>query len=80
MAHLLRITEVRDTLESQGADDGHQGQQARGQENHPGGPGQQQDVPVISEEFRIIKRGEIILTIFSNLSLPTLICMKTKVL
>ena len=78
MAHLLRITEVRDTLESQGADDGHQGQQARGQENHPGVPRQQQDVPVISKVFRIC--GEIILTIYSNLSWPTLICMKTKVL
>ncbi len=78
MAHLLRITEVRDTLESHGADDGHQGQQARGQENHPGVPGQQQDVPVVSKVFRIC--GEIILTIYSNLSLPTLICMKTKVL
>ena len=76
MAHLLRITEVRDTLESQGADDGHQGQQPRGQEDHPGVPGQQQDVPVISKVFRIC--GEII---NSNLSLPTLICnMKTKVL
>ena len=64
MAHLLRVAEVRDGLESQGADDGHQGEQARGEEDHPGMSGEQQDVPVIRKIFRIIKRGEII---FDNL-------------
>ena len=45
MSHLLRITEVRDGLEREGADDRDQGEEARGQEDHPGVPGQQQDVP-----------------------------------
>ena len=45
MSHLLRITEVRDGLEREGADDGDQGEEARGQEDHPGVPRQQQDVP-----------------------------------
>ena len=44
-SHLLRITEVRDGLEREGADDGDQGEEARGQEDHPGVPRQQQDVP-----------------------------------
>ena len=45
MSHLLRITEVRDGLEREGADDGDQGEEARCQEDHPGVPRQQQDVP-----------------------------------
>ena len=45
MSHLLRITEVRDGLEREGADDGDQGEEARGQEDDPGVPRQQEDVP-----------------------------------
>ena len=45
LCYLLRITEVRDGLQRQGADDGDQGEEARGQEDHPGVPGQQEDVP-----------------------------------
>ena len=45
LCYLLRITEVRDGLQRQGADDGDQGEEAGGQEDHPGVPGQQEDVP-----------------------------------
>ena len=45
LCYLLRITEVRDGLQRQGADDGEQGEEARGQEDYPWMPRQQEDVP-----------------------------------
>ena len=43
--HLLRIGEVRERVESDGADDGEDGEDSTRQEYHPGIPAQQQDVP-----------------------------------
>ena len=45
LCYLLRIAEVRDGLQSQRADDGDKGEEARGQEDDPGVPRQQEDVP-----------------------------------
>ena len=41
----MRIGEVRERVESDGADDGEDGEDSTRQEYHPGIPAQQQDVP-----------------------------------
>ena len=45
ISHLLRIIEVWQLLECERADDGQDRQESAGQEDGPGVPAQQQDVP-----------------------------------
>ena len=44
----MRIAEVRDGLESRGAYDGEEREEARGEEDHPGVATQEQNIPAVN--------------------------------